>query len=170
MEDALDENRTLVITSLILQKFCEVVACSMTQLPGAGYEPLRGVDQTRASHFQISVAGAESKYLKKWYKASGCGGPPPPSNAGDTGWGRKCFYSQLVRSFVTGPGLRLQAEKEWLRQYYVGSPARFDQVPSPSVFVHYYRANRSFLNSVLLRQVYIFLKYVNSDSSPFDFF
>lgn len=128
MEDALNENRTLVVTSLILQKFCEVVACGLVQLPGSGYEPRRGVDQTRASHFQISVAGPESTYLKKWYRAAGCGGPPPLPHYGDAEWGRKCFYSTLVRSLVTGPGVRLAAEQGWLRQHYVGSPARFDQV------------------------------------------
>jgi len=130
MEDALEENRTLVITSLILQKFCDIVTCGMVPYPDErGYEHKPGIDQTRASHFQISVMGPGPPGLQKWYKAAGCDGPSPLASSEEgREWGRMCFYSQLVRSFVTGPGERLKSEKEWLRQYYVGSPERFDQV------------------------------------------
>jgi len=36
MQDALMEDRQLVIHSLIFQKFCDVVACAMHELPEEG--------------------------------------------------------------------------------------------------------------------------------------
>jgi hypothetical protein len=36
MQDALEEDRTLVISSLIFEKFCEIVPCAMKAIPGEG--------------------------------------------------------------------------------------------------------------------------------------
>jgi hypothetical protein len=40
-----------------------------------------------------------------------------------------CLYSSILRSLFTGGTVgRIQRERQWLEQYYVGSKARFDAV------------------------------------------
>ena len=132
MQDALLEDRTLVIYSLIFQKFCEILACAMEQIPGDGYEKARGDDATRASHFQISMSSsrgspAEDADINKFYSAAGCG-TYPSGHEDDREWPHRCFYSTLVRGFIDGPGARLRANEDWLRPFYVGSDERFRHV------------------------------------------
>jgi len=136
MQDALEEDRTLVIYSLIFEKFCAVVPCAMRQIPDEGYLKRKGGDVTKASHFQIQLSNNRRAPLKEspWFTAAGCWDPPvshgsPPR---DFDWPPMCMYSKLVRSFVTGGthGGRLEAESSWLQKFFVGDSDRFHAVTS----------------------------------------
>lgn len=119
MREALEGDRALVITSLILHKFCEMVGCHWRLLGDYRRRP--------GDHFvnhlnQGSDEGNDrpngllSDPMAAYYNISGCSVAPPGVRL-DYWWRKNCLYSRLIRSLVIGgPGGRIQKEKAWLRK------------------------------------------------------
>lgn len=137
MQLALRENRTLVVTSRILQKFCVLVPCALEPVHGEDghFKPDKGIDLKRNSDYFFKVdgypKGADAAAQEPFYALAGCELPNPAGEWDDKGWRHRCLYSRLIRSLIVGGssgGGKLQVEKEWLRQYYIGNKIRFNQV------------------------------------------
>jgi len=156
MLEALVEDRELVIHSVILEKFCEIVSCALRRLPdNPGYGPPKERFQdgtvTKADHFFYFVTGVPEHGiligLRDYYDAAGCSGPGPTgpdsvevpekntlrnrmASRAEELWPTKCMYTKLLHSLIRGPGVRFRSEVDWLHQHYVGSSDRFKQVMS----------------------------------------
>ena len=76
MQDALMEDRTLLVRSIILRKFCEILKCRLHQLE-SDWKPPPGADLVQAKHFQIHIDGAEPgddlEAMAPFYEPAGCG-------------------------------------------------------------------------------------------------
>lgn len=120
MIDAMIENRILLINSLILEKFCTVVPCSLNSLPNGFTSHLseKGVNVTHASHCLINFS---ERYpaLIPILEACKCGQSPPPSDPGDFDWPYRCFYAKILRRLIdrtSSNGGMIQSEKLWLKK------------------------------------------------------
>ena len=149
LQQALRENRTLVVTSRILQKFCVLVPCALEPLDAEDghFKPKKDADVKRNTDYFFKVdgypRGADGLALEPFYDLAGCKLPNPAGEWDDLGWRHRCLYSRLIRSLIVGGDSKsgkLMQEKEWLRRYYVGDKSRFDRVmavnkhPSEPIF------------------------------------
>jgi hypothetical protein len=149
LQQALRENRTLVVTSRILQKFCVLVPCALEPLDDEDghFKPKKEADVKRNTDYFFKVdgypRGADGLALEPFYDLAGCKLPNPAGEWDDPGWRHRCLYSRLIRSLIVGGDSKsgkLMQEKEWLRRYYVGDKSRFDRVmavnkhPSEPIF------------------------------------
>lgn len=132
--DSLSENRTLIIHSVILEKFCELVKCSLRKLER--YRKQEGDNVTQVGHFQVDLRPPNVRQhgpdpLQVFYESAGCDTSLPSGriNTNRYYWPKMCLYSKVLETLIVGgPTGRLQKEKHWLSKYYVGARSRFDAV------------------------------------------
>jgi hypothetical protein len=89
-------------------------------------------DVTKVGHFQMVLRGTRKgvvDHVEPFYNSTGCVVPPKGHPKEDELWPKRCIYSKIVRSLVTGgPGGRLTQDSAWLQQHYSGSTDRFHAV------------------------------------------
>ena len=94
MEESFTEDRSLVITSRILQKFDALVPTHITLMPGGeqGWQRPKSANVTNSAAYFMNFGGPpktgtrQAQALEPYYKVAGCTQPNPQGEYDDETW------------------------------------------------------------------------------------
>jgi hypothetical protein len=119
---ALAHNRTFVMRSVIIQKFCTILECSLRELSKDEFDDrhanILAVNE-QSAHFATLFTPIERgaprgapDTVAPFYASSNCASVPQDGFLGP----KLCINSRLIRSLVVGTNDRLKNEKKWLQK------------------------------------------------------